>query len=989
MSIMSMTCNNPANPYDKKNTKIYIYARSAAGATSSTGIQDSVGNTIHIGLTCYLPSNIDSVQLVTSNSVFGVFKDISSKSDTLWDSIVFSDSGTKIITGIAYISNNTTYSSSITATIHSKPVNHKPLIVVPGDTSIMVGHTCTFTLSVSDIDSVTQSYIFSALKKPTTSALDNKIFTWTPSSGNIGKDTAIFMVVDNGNPPMSDTDTVAITVSDTGSKKNRAPQWEGDTINLSGSVGSKISLTLTEACSDSDGDALTYTLMPGTPAGDTIIGGVWSFTPAAGDTETYYAKIIAKDPSGLSDTVYLHITITAVDTTGPTVTLVNPSTDTISTNSSSYQIKLKCIDASSIASVIGVTGSVTDTGKKSTDSIYTITVSNLTQEKYDTVNITVTDNSARANKTRLSVKIKYDPTLTDKTGPTITKISGPVDTVSAASFTLVDSIFDPSGVDSVYGKLNSGIQTVLVGTSNKYTYTGTLSEGSNTIVITAKDKSTAGNWGTQTISVVYIKAPTITTQPTAQTACPSSSASFSVTASGTGTLTYTWYKGAIVKGTASTYTISSVTAGDTGYYKVTVSNYSGLVTSDSVKLSLTRDTVTFNSNSGTSVSSQTIICGSKATQPTNPTYTGYRFDGWYTTSGFSSIFSFKTTPITSNITLYAKWTPVYTVTYNANGGTGTVPSDTTHYESGDSVIVLGGTGLAKTNYAFKYWATASNGSGKTYSAGSKVGITNSNVTLYAQWIRRCTITFDNQGATTNASPSTMTVDSGSTVGSLPTEPAKKDCIFANWYPLTVGRGSKITTSTTVTADVTVYALWTVKDADGNVYNTVYIGTQTWMAENLRVSKYRGGTSISAEWYNNDSSTTIYGKLYQGSMVADSMAPTGWHVPTSAEWNTLINYVGNYTTAGGILKETGTAHWLYPNTGATNNTYGFTALPGGSYTMFFSQIDSTGYWWSSDNYEENSTYYRKYIILYYNSASVDTATQGVTNFYDYSIRCIKD
>jgi uncharacterized protein (TIGR02145 family) len=120
-----------------------------------------------------------------------------------------------------------------------------------------------------------------------------------------------------------------------------------------------------------------------------------------------------------------------------------------------------------------------------------------------------------------------------------------------------------------------------------------------------------------------------------------------------------------------------------------------------------------------------------------------------------------------------------------------------------------------------------------------------------------------------------------------------------------------------------------------------------------------------------------------------MAPTGWHVPTSAEWNTLINYVGNYTTAGGILKETGTAHWLYPNTGATNNTYGFTALPGGSYTMFFSQIDSTGYWWSSDNYEENSTYYRKYIILYYNSASVDTATQGVTNFYDYSIRCIKD
>jgi len=589
----------------------------------------------------------------------------------------------------------------------------------------------------------------------------------------------------------------------------------------------------------------------------------------------------------------------------------------------------------------------------------------------------------------LTVKIKYDPTLTDKIGPTITEVSGieSGDTVSTSAFTIVDSITDPSGVDSVYGKLNSGTQTVLVGTSNKYTYTGTLSEGSNTIVITAKDKSTAGNWSTQTIIVVYIKAPTITTQPSAVTTCPSTSASFSVTASGTGTLTYTWYKGATVKGTASTYTISSVAASDAGYYKVIVSNKSGSVTSDSVKLSLTRYTVTFNSNSGPSVSSQTIICGSNATQPTNPTYTGYRFDGWYTTTGFSSIFSFTTTPITSSITLYAKWTAVYTITYNANGGTGAV-SDTNHYATNDMATVLGSTGLTRTNYKFKYWTTTSTG-GTVYSAGSELPITTSNVTLYAQWIRTYTITFDNQGATTNASPSTMTVESGSTIGSLPTNPVKSNCDFAGWYPQTVGRGTQITTSTTVTADVTVYALWTVADKDGNTYNTVYIGTQTWMAENLRATKNRDGSAVSVNWCNGDSSANskkTYGALYYGNTITDSIAPKGWHLSTTTDWKTLSTYLGDSTVAGGKLKEVGVTHWADPNTGATDD-YGFSALPGGAYDDYNNKY----YWFSTyGRYFANNNHATTTAPFYSMSNSSTNLLFTDTYSYNlwYSIRCVR-
>ncbi|MEY2948868.1 MAG: Chitodextrinase precursor, partial [Bacteroidota bacterium] len=133
------------------------------------------------------------------------------------------------------------------------------------------------------------------------------------------------------------------------------------------------------------------------------------------------------------------------------------------------------------------------------------------------------------------------------------------------------------------------------------------------------------------------------------------------------------------------------------------------------------------------------------------------------------------------------------------------------------------------------------------------------------------------------------------------------------------------------------------DIDGNNYDTVHIGTQIWMKQNLNVSRYNTGSPIplvtgtnwkdlttgARTYYNNDSSTNapIYGALYNRfATMGDSICPTGWHVPTDAEWGILETYLGGSTGAGNKLKEIGTSTWN-SNTGATNEV-GFTARGGG-------------------------------------------------------------
>lgn len=194
------------------------------------------------------------------------------------------------------------------------------------------------------------------------------------------------------------------------------------------------------------------------------------------------------------------------------------------------------------------------------------------------------------------------------------------------------------------------------------------------------------------------------------------------------------------------------------------------------------------------------------------------------------------------------------------------------------------------------------------------------------------------------------------------------------------------------------------DFDGNTYNTVGIGSQVWLKQNLNTSRYNDGTAIpniitdNTTWaglstgarcyYNNDSVTyaSTYGALYNWYTVnTGNLCPTGWHVPTDAEWSTLTTYLGGSSIAGGKLKEAGLDHWNSPNTGATNSS-GFTALPGGyrGYNGAFSGVDGYGYWWSST--EGNTTIAYRIFMTYGGKQAVRIANPKYSGF---SVRCLRD
>ena len=183
--------------------------------------------------------------------------------------------------------------------------------------------------------------------------------------------------------------------------------------------------------------------------------------------------------------------------------------------------------------------------------------------------------------------------------------------------------------------------------------------------------------------------------------------------------------------------------------------------------------------------------------------------------------------------------------------------------------------------------------------------------------------------------------------------------------LFVSTGCKKNEGYTITTDsISSLPEITVSDIDGNLYHGVYIGSQIWTKENLRVTRFRDGTPIEkitdqALWngmsdtlpgwcnYNNDDYLgTIYGKLYNRNVIYDSLpiAPAGWRLPTRADWDSLFTYLGGAAAAGDKLREEGTDHWLGPN--LSDNSSGFTALPGGFRSQNgFSNLSIKGSFWS--------------------------------------------
>jgi uncharacterized protein (TIGR02145 family) len=198
----------------------------------------------------------------------------------------------------------------------------------------------------------------------------------------------------------------------------------------------------------------------------------------------------------------------------------------------------------------------------------------------------------------------------------------------------------------------------------------------------------------------------------------------------------------------------------------------------------------------------------------------------------------------------------------------------------------------------------------------------------------------------------------------------------------------------------------VTDADGNVYTYVQIGTQQWIVEPLKTTKFNDGSVIpplpdagdwAADtngaycWYNNDSATykATYGALYNwyavNSVAPALLAPTGWKVPTDADWTTLITLLGGLTVAGGKLKELGTAHWNAPNVGATDEV-SFMLLPTGyrSDAGLFVTNGTTSDTWSSSEKDATTAWARE---VFYS----DIIMNRIFGYKKagYAVRCMRD
>lgn len=186
---------------------------------------------------------------------------------------------------------------------------------------------------------------------------------------------------------------------------------------------------------------------------------------------------------------------------------------------------------------------------------------------------------------------------------------------------------------------------------------------------------------------------------------------------------------------------------------------------------------------------------------------------------------------------------------------------------------------------------------------------------------------------------------------------------------------------------------------------IQIGSQIWTAKNLNVDYFRNGefipnvqenvfwaqlnTASGCWWQNNQSYGVQYGKLYNWFALSDprGLAPEGWHIPTEAEWNTLITYLGGGSIAGGKIKEAGNSHWEAPNTGADNSS-GFTALPGSSRVDDFTgefpyTIGELGMWWSSTEASNKGKFF------YVTKDNADLFNGLANKQGGYSVRCVKD
>jgi len=354
------------------------------------------------------------------------------------------------------------------------------------------------------------------------------------------------------------------------------------------------------------------------------------------------------------------------------------------------------------------------------------------------------------------------------------------------------------------------------------------------------------------------------------------------------------------------------------------------------------------------------------------------------------------------------------LTYDANGGVGNMPTQA--FESGVAQALLPNAFLCE-GYWFKGWNTAPDGSDQKF-ANQQIIAIKSDMTLYAQW-RPLSETFfaifyANGGT---GSMENQVFEEGVYQELTANTFTRTGYIFKGWNTKADGSGYQYRNKQQIrlSANVGLYAQWinpagggvpcpgipTVKDIDGNIYNTVQIGSQCWMRENLRTTKYTTGEDIlfvtdNQVWYylnegamcyyNNDASNAgIYGALYNGYTVDDGdLCPEGWHIPTNDEWNALAEELGGADIAGYKMKTVydWQSEW-YGYDGNGNNESGFSAFPAGIRERSFYYMGYGTDFWSATDHSWGK------IIRYLYTENQRLGSTYSEKHYGLSVRCIKD
>jgi|GEM_PF-3398978 len=649
-----------------------------------------------------------------------VFREFNSgRDDTVWKEVTFLTHGEKNVTVTPYSSIALSAAiGRITVIKRPGPENTAPLITVLGDTIVAPGQICSLIVNASDSDSG-QAVEVSMEGGPQGAELrGDSLFVWNVPEDLTGADTILFIAIDNGMPPLSDTDTVIITVSP--GSENHAPEWSYDTLEVSINDTDSYTLSLFEACSDPDEDEPDWELLSGAPDGDTIIDGEYRFGASLESIGTHYVHIVAMDADSATDTLVIELSVERIPDIGFFLRSLLLSAGTLTEQSAPVPDTI-FDTVSYMDSAITVTPVTFDTqctifvGEQ---SLHSGTTSDLLPLVVGTTAIVIEVISPDNDEERKT----YTVLVVRKPNSTIPLTAPPSGVaavaVSASSIRITwDDLFGANSYTVQRSDAEEGsFATIGTPTGNSYSDTG-LEAGSTWYYrVSASNLNNSTDYSGAVHATTWV-GPSITTPPEDVTVNVGETITLTVVASGNPACTYQWKKDGdeLVGKTGSILKITSAKESDAGEYTVVATNSVRSIESEKAVVTvmpLCTLTVTASPASGGSVakdkSDDVFPSGTEVTL-TATSNADYRFDGWTGDTTVAKEVNPLIVIMRKNRMITAKWVRQYTLTLiTSDAIKGTVSSTMgTSPLKVDSGMVVPISATPGGSFKFKQWAVTS------------------------------------------------------------------------------------------------------------------------------------------------------------------------------------------------------------------------------------------------------------------------------------------